>query len=168
MERRRKAKKAQRASLSTEYANLLLFRLLEILYDSKGQGAKFRTCILGKEDFVHRYGKEGLRFTRRRWEENRDRCRDFLRHLGIIQNVSCAIDKNVAQIQFDSCIHYPAEKMLMKEEVPPYTCICANLLALGIEKATRKQTEIAKIEPGEKACRVKMLLFEESKDEGGE
>ena len=163
-----KKKSDQRAHLNAEYANLLLFRLLEILYDSKGKGAKFRTCILGKEDFVQYYRNKGLRFTTRRWEENRDRCRDFLRHLGIIQNLSCAIEKNVAQIQFSSCIHYPAEKMLMKEEVPPYTCICANHLALGIEKATGKQTEIAKIESGEEACRVKMLLFEQSKDEGGD
>lgn len=166
MERRRKAKKDQRSSLSTEYANLLLFRLLEILYDSKGKGAKFRTCILGKEDFVKRYSKGRLRFTRRGWKENVNRCRDFLRRLGILRDVSCGIEKNVAEIQFRSCIHYPAEKMLIDEDVPPYTCICANLLALGIEKATGKQTEIAKIEPGEEACRVKMLLFEEGKENG--
>jgi hypothetical protein len=151
----------ERSHLRTEYSNIMLFRLLEILYDSKGKGAKFRTCILGKDDIVNHYKRRGLRFVSRSWKENRDRCRHFLQELGIIEDMSCDIKKNMAEISISSCIHYPVEKMLMKEEVPPYTCIPANLLAYGIEKGAKKQTEIAKIETSKDICKVKMLLFED-------
>jgi hypothetical protein len=147
--------------MNTKYANLMLFRLLEVLYDSKGKGAKFRTCILGKEDILDHYKEEGLQFSGSSWEENRDRCRAFLKEQGIIEDLSCSIEQNEAEITIQSCIHIPMEAMLKNEEVPPYTCIPANLLAYGIEKATGKQTEIAKIETGEDACKIKMLFFEE-------
>lgn len=154
-------KSSERSHLSIQYVNVLLFRLLEILYDSKGKGAKFRTCILGKEDIVNHYEKSGLRFTSRSWEENRDRCRDFLQELGIIEDLSCDIKKNMAEISIKSCVHYPMEEMLKKEEVPPYTCIPSTLLAYGIEEGAGKQTEICKIETGKNACKIKMLLFED-------
>ena len=154
-------KGSERSHLSTQYVNILLFRLLEILYDSKGKGAKFRTSILGKEDIVNCYKKSGPRFVSRSWEENRDRCRDFLQELGIIEDLSCDIKKNVAELRVKSCVHYPMEEMLKKEEVPPYTCILANLFAYGMEMATGKQTEICKIETGKDACKIKMLLFED-------
>ena len=151
----------ERSQMSTKYANLMLFRLLEVLYDSKGKGARFRTCVLGKEDIVDLYKDEGLQFTMESWEENRDRCRDFLRAQGIIEDLSCDIEKNEAEITITSCIHIPMEEMLKNEEVPPYTCIPANLFAYGLEKATGKQTEIAKIETGKEACKIKMLFFQE-------
>ena len=153
-------KGSERSHLSTQYVNILLFRLLEILYDSKGKGAKFRTCILGKEDIVNHYKKSGFRFVSRSWEENRDRCRDFLQKLGVVEDLSCDIKKNMAEISIKSCVHYPMEEMLKKEGVPPYTCIPATLLAYGIEKGAGKQTEIAKIETGKNTCKIKMLLFE--------
>jgi len=151
----------ERTHMNTKYANLMLFRLLEVLYDSKGKGAKFRTCILGKEDIVDHYRDEGLQFSMESWEENRDRCRDFLKEQGVIKDLSCDIEKNEAELTILSCIHIPMEEMLKNEEVPPYTCIPANLFAYGVEKATGKQTEIAKIETGKEACKIKMLLFQE-------
>ena len=147
--------------MSTEYVNLMLFRLLEILYDSKGKGARFRTCILGKEDMVNHYQDRGLQFSSGSWEENRERCRNFLKELGIIEDLSFDIEKNEAEIKVHSCIHYPMEVMLNKEEVPPYTCIPANLLAYGIEKGIRQQTEISKIETDKDICKIKMLLFKD-------
>ena len=151
----------ERSQINTKYANLMLARLLEVLYDSKGKGAKFRTCILGKEDIVDHYKDEGLHFSTESWEENRDRCRDFLKEQGIITDLSCDLEINEAEITIQSCIHIPMEEMLKNEEVPPYTCIPANLFAYGVERATGKQTEIAKIETGKNACKIKMLLFEE-------
>jgi len=151
----------ERSHMNTKYANLMLFRLLEVLYDSKGKGAKFRTSILGKEDIVDYYKDEGLQFSMDSWEENRDRCRDFLKEQGIIKDLICDIEKNEAEITIQSCIHIPMEEMLKNEEVPPYTCIPANLFAYGMERATGKQTEIAKIETGKDACKIKMLFFQE-------
>jgi hypothetical protein len=151
----------ERSQMNTKYANLMLFRLLEVLYDSKGKGVRFRTCILGKEDIVDHYKDEGLQFSTKNWAENRDRCRDFLKEQGIIKDLSCDIEKNEAEITIQSCIHIPVEEMLKNEEVPPYTCIPANLFAYGIEKATGKQTEIAKIETGQEVCKIKMLFFQE-------
>jgi hypothetical protein len=151
----------ERSRMNTKYANLMLFRLLEVLYDSKGKGAKFRTCILGKEDIVDQYKDEGLQFSESSWEENRDRCRAFLREQDIIEDLSCNIEQNEAEIIIQACIHIPMEEMLKNEEVPPYTCIPANLFAYGMENATGKQTEIAKIETGENACKIKILLFQE-------
>lgn len=151
----------KRSKISTKYANLMLFRLLEILYDSKGKGARFRTCILGKEDIVEHYKAEGLHFSDESWEENINRCRDFLKEQGIIKDLTCEMMKNESEILVGSCIHIPMEEMLENEEVPPYTCIPANLFAYGIEKATGKQTEIAKIETGKTTCKIKMLLFQE-------
>jgi hypothetical protein len=157
----KKETKPERSRMNTKYANLMLFRLLEVLYDSKGKGAKFRTCILGKEDIVDRYKDEGLQFSGSSWEENRDRCRAFLKEQGIIENLTCNIENNEAEITIQSCIHVPMEEMLKNEEVPPYTCIPTNLFAYGLEKATGKQTEIAKIETGKETCKIKMLLFQE-------
>ena len=159
MDSREKETMPERSHMNTKYANLMLFRLLEVLYDSKGKGAKFRTCILGKEDIVDQYKDEGLQFSTKSWEENRDLCRDFLREQGIITDLSCDMENNEAEITIASCIHFPMEEMLKNEEVPPYTCIPANLLAYGIEKATGKQTEISKIETGKENCKIKMLLF---------
>lgn len=161
MDKKREEIESLRSHLSTRYANLLLFRLLEILYDSKGKGAKFRTCILGKEDIVNHFKDKGLEFSDGGWEENRDICRDFLKELGIIQDLTCDTVKNEVEIRVQSCIHYPMEEMLKNEEIPPYTCIPANLLAYGIEKGTGKQTEISKIETDRETCKIKMLFFEE-------
>jgi len=149
----------ERLNINTRYANLMIFRLLEILYDSKGKGAKFRTCILGKGDVVHHFKDEGLEFSRESWEVNRDRCRDFLRKLGIINDLSLEIENSEGEITIDSCIHIPVEEMLKGEDVPPYTCIPANLLAYGIEAATGSQTEVSKIETSKDLCKIKMLLF---------
>lgn len=161
MDKRREEIGSPRSQLNTRYANLLLFRLLEILYDSKGKGAQFRTCILGKEDMINHFEDRGIAFSDRNWEENRDRCRNFLIELGIIEGLTCEVVNNEAEISVQSCIHYPMEEMLKGEEVPPYTCIPANLLAYGIEKGTGKQTEISKIETGKETCKIKMLFFEE-------
>ena len=114
-----------------------------------------------ENDIVELYKDEGLQFTMENWEENRNRCRDFLREQGIIEDLRCDVEKNEAEITITSCIHIPMEEMLKNEEVPPYTCIPANLFAYGMEKATGKQTEIAKIETGKDACKIKMLFFQE-------
>ncbi len=161
MDRKGKAGESEGDQMNAKYANLMLFRLLEILYDSKGKGAKFRTCILGKEDIVKQYKDKGLQFSSGSWEENRDRCRDFLKELGIVEDLSCDLEKSEAEINIRSCIHYPMEQMLKEEEVPPYTCIPANLLAYGMEKGTGKQTEISKIETGRDICKIKMLFFQD-------
>ncbi|MBW2031580.1 MAG: hypothetical protein JRJ31_21195 [Deltaproteobacteria bacterium] len=157
----------ERLDMNARYANLMLFRLLELFYDSKGKGARFRTCILGKEDIVNHFKDEGLEFSEESWGENRDRCHDFLKQLGIIKDLTLNIKDNEAEIRIQSCIHIPMEEMLKREEVPPYTCIPANLLAYGIETATGKQTEISKIETGKDLCKINMLLFREDEARAG-
>jgi hypothetical protein len=147
------------SQLNTAYVNTLLFRLLEILYDSKGKGAKFRTCILGKEDLLSFLEIQGETFGSGDLEKNQTICRRLLQDMNVIEDLHWQIKDEIVDIDVHGCIHYPMEKMLMEEEVPPYTCIPANLAALALEKGAGKQTEIVKMTCGEPTCQIKMLLF---------
>ncbi len=144
-------------TVSLNYANLLIYRLQKALHDERGTGAKFRTSVVGKEELAQHYR---LELSAGAVDDNVSACKETLKRLGIVEQIECSIENNVAEIEVDGCVHFPVEQKLMNEGISPFTCMCTHLINYGIEKSGNLQTEVTKIDCRDHHCKITVLLFD--------
>ena len=145
-------------SIPLEYANSLVYELEKAFWDERGEGARFRTTTIGQK-YV------------------RDKClpkiqsdsidgiiqviHDTLKEEKIVGDISSETEERLLRIRIEGCIHREVEESLLEYEVPPFTCIPANLIALGIEEKLDLPVELAEIKLEDGACHLLIVVFEE-------
>ncbi len=145
-------------AISQEYANDLMFDLQKSFWDERGLGARFRTVSVGREHFK---SKVLPLLKSNAIGQFVQAIEQALQSEGIVSRVTATEDGRLLRVRVEGCMHRAVEDRLGKLEIPPFTCVPANLVAFAIEEKLDRPVELAEIKIEDGACNLLLVLFEQ-------
>ena len=164
----------ERKSLPTEYVDTVLFDIVREFYMQRGDGAKFRTVLVGRKYFEKTlYSKVIVEKDFKKSMANL--CRE-LPKTGIVEGLDIHVSRKdvpqyllageLVEAEVKGCVHLHVEKGLKETGLYTYLCPILNLIADIMERTasseTEKDTEQVSIHPcqgpQEDVCLLKVLL----------
>ncbi len=145
-------------SISQDYANDLMFDLEKAFWDERGLGARFRTTTVGREHFQSKV------LPQIKSSEIPDMIRTIecaLQGEGVIASVAAEEDGRLLRVRVQGCVHRVVEERMSQLDIPPLTCVPANLIALAIEAKLNRPVELAEIKMEDGACSLLLVLFDQ-------
>ncbi|MBW2000301.1 MAG: hypothetical protein JRJ29_20380 [Deltaproteobacteria bacterium] len=140
------------------YFKDVIFALEKALYYERGRGAYFRSTMVGV-DFL-----EGKDIAGNTLEEVVDSCIKVLIDDGIIKDATYHGDESGSLFTFEltGCIHFPIDKKLKQEGVPPFVNPPINMILSKVRERTGLAVEIADINFNETDDKyvVNVVVFE--------
>lgn len=145
-------------SIPQNYANNLIFDLQKAFWDERGLGARFRTVSVGREHFKshvlpHLTTNEIGDFVRA--------IEKALKDEGIVAKISFTEDGRLLRVKVEGCVHRIVEERLAQYDIPPFTCVPANLIAFAIEEKLDRPVELAEIKVEADGCNLLLVTFEQ-------
>jgi hypothetical protein len=145
-------------SIPQNYANDLMFDLQKAFWDERGLGARFRTVSVGREHFKSQVLPQ----------LTTNEIGDFIRAIekalkdeGIVAKISFTEDGRLLRVKVEGCIHRAVEERLAQFDIPPFTCVPANLIAFAIEEKLDRPVELAEIKVEADGCNLLLVTFEQ-------
>ncbi len=145
-------------SIPQNYANDLMFDLQKAFWDERGLGARFRTVSVGREHFKSQVLPQ----------LTTNEISDFIRAIekalkdeGIVAKISFVEEGRLLRVQVEGCIHRAVEERLAQYDIPPFTCVPANLIAFAIEEKLDRPVEPAEIKVEADGCHLLLVTFEQ-------
>jgi hypothetical protein len=145
-------------SIPQNYANDLMFDLQKAFWDERGLGARFRTVSVGREHFKSQVLPQLAT----------NEIGDFIRAIekalkdeGIVAKISFTEDGRLLRVKVEGCIHRAVEERLAQFDIPPFTCVPANLIAFAIEEKLDRPVELAEIKVEADGCNLLLVTFEQ-------
>lgn len=145
-------------TISQEYTNDLMFDLQKSFWDERGLGARFRTVSVGREHFKSTVLPQ----------ITSNEIADFIRVIekalkdeGIVAKISFTEDGRLLRVKVEGCIHRIVEERLAQYDIPPFTCVPANLIAFAIEEKLDRPVELAEIKVEADGCNLLLVTFEQ-------
>jgi hypothetical protein len=145
-------------SIPQNYANDLMFDLQKAFWDERGLGARFRTVSVGREHFKSQVLPQ----------LTTNEIGDFIRTIekalkdeGIVAKISFTEDGRLLRVKVEGCIHRVVEERLVQFDIPPFTCVPANLIAFAIEEKLDRPVELAEIKVEADGCNLLLVTFEQ-------
>ncbi len=143
--------------ISQDYANDLMFDLEKAFWDERGLGAKFRTVTVGREHFQHKVLPQ---ITSTEIPEMVRAIECALQAEGVVASVTAQDEGRLLRVRVQGCVHRVVEERMAKLNIPPFTCVPANLVALAIENKLNRPVELAEIKVEEGACNLLLVVFD--------
>lgn len=141
-----------------DYANSLMYDLEKSFWDERGKGARFRTTTVGNEYFVEKC----LQLIKSsKLDDVIDTISGVLTSSNIAGKISFEKEDRLLRVEVEGCIHRPVEDRMIELGVEPFTCVPANILALGIEEKLDRPVELAEIKIEDGVCKLLLVIFEE-------
>jgi CRISPR/Cas system-associated protein endoribonuclease Cas2 len=160
--------------LPTEYVDIVLFDIVREFYMQRGDGAKFRTVLVGRKYFEKTlYGKVIVEKDFKKSLANL--CKE-LPKTGIVEGLDIHVSRKdvpqyllageLVEAEVKGCVHLQVEKGLKETGLHTYLCPILNLIADIMEQTasseTERDTEQVSINPCQgpqgDVCLLKVLL----------
>ncbi len=160
--------------LPTEYVDTVLFDIVREFYMQRGDGAKFRTVLVGRKYFEKTlYSKVIVEKDFKKSLANL--CKE-LPNTGVVEGLDIRVSRKdvpqyllageLVEAEVKGCVHLQVEKGLKETGLYTYLCPILNLIADIMERTasseTEKDTEQVSINPcqgpQEDVCLLKVLL----------
>ncbi len=144
-------------AISQDYANDLMFDLEKAFWDERGLGAKFRTVTVGREHF------ESKVLPQIKSADVPEMVRAIecaLQAEGVVAGVSFQDEGRLLRVAVQGCVHRKVEERMAQFDIPPFTCVPANLIQLAIEEKLNRPTELAEIKMENGACNLLIVVFD--------
>lgn len=156
-----------------EYFNSLVKGLKKALYEQRGEGARFRTYLVGRDFFAGKI-RELVKDTDD-WNTILEKIGKYLKDLGLVTDLSYNVGPvsefeglivgRAVKVNVKGCIHRRIDEELMEKKVPPYTlCPVANILIYIADEVKNKgvpASELILAEMGKEGCELTVTIFEE-------
>lgn len=156
-----------------EYFNSLIKGLKKALYEQRGEGARFRTYLVGRDFFADKI-KELVKNTDE-WDTILEKIGKFMKDLGLVTDVNYSVGPvgefdglivgRAVKINVKGCIHKKIDEELMLKKVPPYVlCPLANILIYIADEVKNRgipASELILAEMSKEGCELTITIFEE-------
>jgi CRISPR/Cas system-associated protein endoribonuclease Cas2 len=160
--------------LSTEYVDTVLFDIVREFYMQRGDGAKFRTVLVGRKYFEKTLYKKVI--MEKDFQKSLANLCKELPKTGIVEGLDIHISRKdvpqyllagyLIEAEVKGCVHLQVEKDLKDAGLYTYICPILNLIAgimertatSEIEKDTEQVSITPCVGPNEDLCLLKVLL----------
>jgi CRISPR/Cas system-associated protein endoribonuclease Cas2 len=160
--------------LPKDYADTVLFDIIREFYMQRGDGAKFRTVLVGRKYFEKAVYKGVI--AKKDFQKSLANLSKALPKTGLVTRLEIQVTRKdvpeyllagyLVEAKARGCVHLKIEKDLKKAGLPTYICPILNLISGVMERTasseTERDTEQVSITPclGSKGdqCSLKVLL----------
>jgi hypothetical protein len=144
-------------SVSLEYANSLVYELEKAMWDERGRGGRYRMTTIGRGFFKDKCLRKMMSSEPAAIAKAVE---EVLKEAGIVHAMQCTIEDNLLRFSVKGCIHLPVEHKILEKGIEPFTCLPANLIALGIGEKLDRPVELAQIKVEDDCCNMLLVLFD--------
>jgi hypothetical protein len=136
-------------TLSMEYVDTVLFDIVREFYMQRGEGAKFRTVLVGRKYFENTLYKKVI-VAKDFKRSLANLCRE-LPKTGIVEGLDIHVSRKdvpqyllageLVEAEVKGCVHLQVEKDLKGTGLYTYICPILNLISDIVEKTASSETE---------------------------
>ncbi len=144
-------------TISTNYANGLIYEMQKAFWDERGRGARFRLTTIGKTFYDEKF-RPNIKATE--VEGILESVSTLLQQEGIVAQVSYKTEEKLLRIQVEGCLHRQVEEQMKTHGIEPFTCVPANLIVLAIKEKLDRVVELAEIKMEDGHCSILLIVFD--------